>query len=257
MIQILQASIEKLFFVGDIHGQFDLFMTSLRAAGFNQDKGDVVISVGDMIDRGPDSIKMLQLLETSWFHAVMGNHERMLLDGLNLQSDTCLADRWNWQKMNGGDWYTQSEELQSEVLRLIPTISALPLAIEVNTDQGRIGVIHANVPNNQWPSASVLLEPNIKKHVMWSREKGQLARVIVERYMNTSAPLKDPHILEAIEDFPNVAGIDWVVLGHTIMPNLQPVQLANTLFLDVGAAHGNAPKVINATHLLEQSYRLH
>lgn len=39
-----------------------------------------MLSVGDLVDRGPDSIGCLKLLEAPWFHAVMGNHEQLLLN---------------------------------------------------------------------------------------------------------------------------------------------------------------------------------
>ncbi len=59
--------------VGDIHGCFDEFMLLLRKCGYGPD--DVVVSVGDILDRGP---KIRETLE--WFrdtpraHTVEGNH---------------------------------------------------------------------------------------------------------------------------------------------------------------------------------------
>ena len=47
-----------LYFVGDIHGAYDLLMKGLKEVGFNKDK-DYLICVGDLIDRGPDNYKVL------------------------------------------------------------------------------------------------------------------------------------------------------------------------------------------------------
>ncbi|XOV79989.1 MAG: metallophosphoesterase [Aestuariibacter sp.] len=256
MIQLLQINFDQLFLVGDTHGQYDLLMAALRDAGFDRNKGHILVSVGDLIDRGPDSVKMLQLLAQPWFYCVMGNHEQMLLDSLDNDSDTCVTDRWNWQKMNGGDWYNRLGEQLWEVQQLMPKIAALPLAMEITSDQGRIGVIHANVPNNHWPTAMQLNDLAIRKQVLWSREKGQLARTIADQYFSRNEAIPGSHLETSIREFPRVAGIDWVVVGHTIMPAQRPVQLGNTIFLDVGAARGLKPKVICATELVEQTYLL-
>ncbi len=53
--------------------------------------------MGDVIDRGPQSLRCLQLLEQHWVRAVRGNHEQMAMDALASQQDLWL--------MNGGDWF--------------------------------------------------------------------------------------------------------------------------------------------------------
>src|SRR3546814_7017992 len=67
------------FIVGDMHGCLDLFQAQLDRIGFDPTK-DRIFSVGDLADRGPDSMGCLRLLREPWFHAVRGNHEDMLLD---------------------------------------------------------------------------------------------------------------------------------------------------------------------------------
>ena len=46
------------FVVGDIHGCFDLLQQALDEAAFNPDR-DRLFSVGDLIDRGPQSPQVL------------------------------------------------------------------------------------------------------------------------------------------------------------------------------------------------------
>lgn len=67
--------------VGDLHGHRHLLEDELDRIGFNPTR-DRVLSGGDLIDRGPDSLGTLELLEEPWFHAVLGNHELMLLNYL-------------------------------------------------------------------------------------------------------------------------------------------------------------------------------
>ena len=75
----LQASRLKLppnttgtdYVVGDIHGHVTQLLNNLEDIGFN--KGcDRLICVGDLIDRGPESIEAIELLDEPWFYAVMG-----------------------------------------------------------------------------------------------------------------------------------------------------------------------------------------
>lgn len=51
----------------------------LYEVGFNQTT-DRLFSVGDLIDRGLDSLKYVQLLAEPLFYAVKGNHEILMLD---------------------------------------------------------------------------------------------------------------------------------------------------------------------------------
>lgn len=75
--------------IGDIHGRADLLsrlfaMISARPGG---DRARIVV-LGDMIDRGPDSVQVLgdlaamERAEGGRLTCLMGNHERMMLDFL-------------------------------------------------------------------------------------------------------------------------------------------------------------------------------
>ena len=62
--------------VGDIHGAFAALQRALNAIGFDEQK-DRLFSVGDLVDRGPESHQVLSWLNQPWFHAVSGNHDFM------------------------------------------------------------------------------------------------------------------------------------------------------------------------------------
>ena len=54
---------------GDIHGCLEQLRRKLWHCGFDPWR-DLLISVGDVIDRGPQSLRCLQLLEQHWVRAV-------------------------------------------------------------------------------------------------------------------------------------------------------------------------------------------
>ena len=66
---------KRTIIVGDVHGcleEFDRLLDKLR---FRQG-GDRLISVGDLINKGPDSVGVLERARKIGCEVVMGNHER-------------------------------------------------------------------------------------------------------------------------------------------------------------------------------------
>jgi hypothetical protein len=85
---------ERIVAVGDIHGAFDRFVAILRTAGLVDNRNRwsgrkaVLVQTGDVLDRGPDSRKALDLLRKlegeaqragGRVYALLGNHELMRL----------------------------------------------------------------------------------------------------------------------------------------------------------------------------------
>lgn len=65
----------RTIIVGDIHGCYDELKQLLEEWEFNRDE-DVLISVGDLVDRGPKIKETLEfVMSLPRFHAVMGNHD--------------------------------------------------------------------------------------------------------------------------------------------------------------------------------------
>lgn len=60
---------------------------------------DLLISVGDNIDRGPESLDVLRLLNQPRFTSVKGNHEAMALEAF----ETGDGNMW---LASGGDWFS-------------------------------------------------------------------------------------------------------------------------------------------------------
>lgn len=81
---------ERVVAIGDIHGAYDKFVAILRAAGLTDTrdrwigKKSVLVQTGDVLDRGPDSKKAIDLLrklerdaqrDGGRVYALLGNHE--------------------------------------------------------------------------------------------------------------------------------------------------------------------------------------
>jgi serine/threonine protein phosphatase 1 len=201
------------FAVGDIHGMFTHLEQALEALCFDPDH-DRLISVGDLIDRGPESQRVLEFLNQPWFHAVQGNHERLLLDS---ESDADMA--CTWIALNGGEWWRDVPKAEQPKYRA--RIRSLPYVIEVETDLGVVGIVHADVPLElSWQDFAARLETDqrLRDYAVWSRKR------ITQS--------------ESGGEIPPIAGIDLVVMGHT--PLQQAVHAGNIYYLDTGAAYAEA-----------------
>lgn len=118
--------------VGDLHGHRDLFEQALERLTFDPSR-DRVLSVGDLINRGPQSLATLSLIEQPWFHAVLGNHELMLLNYLGYYGSR-LHSRKSFAS-GGGDWINAAiSHHRKAVARLADRVAMLPLALHVQGD---------------------------------------------------------------------------------------------------------------------------
>jgi serine/threonine protein phosphatase 1 len=128
--------------VGDLHGHRSLLEEELARLGFDPAR-DRVLSVGDLINRGPESLATLALIEEPWFHAVLGNHELMLLNYLD-----CYSSRIHCRKTfpaGAGEWINEALARNRKlVARLADRIAALPLALHVESEPS-FNVMHGDL----------------------------------------------------------------------------------------------------------------
>jgi serine/threonine protein phosphatase 1 len=194
------------FVVGDIHGCFSLLEAMLSQIAFDP-QHDRLFSVGDLIDRGPESQRALEFLDYPWFHAVRGNHEVMLIEALS--GDNQFVMRW---LENGGGWCHSHLECLSV---MSSAFSDLPWAIEIETKAGIVGIVHADVPKaTSWESFTEALrngDRKVQEIAVWSRKR-------FHGYDSTQ-----------------VAGISKVFCGHSICQDGRPFHVDNVNFIDTGA----------------------
>lgn len=207
----------KDYVVGDIHGHFNELEKLLGQAKFDRSR-DRLISVGDGIDRGPESEKALRYLREPWFFSVLGNHEALLMAAQDFEPG--MYEIW---MRNGGDWAEQaSEELLDELVDIYQT---LPYVIEVDTVNGLVGVVHADLPAvKSWQDLTSKLEQGkFKKKEMqtmlWSRESYRSLRLAM--------------LQPGTHTGKDISGVHRVYVGHSIVARPRP--LGNMMFIDTGA----------------------
>ncbi len=94
--QDVWTGVERIVAIGDVHGDYEQFIAVLKSAGLINSKQEWIggkthlVQTGDVVDRGPDSRKVMDLLMRlerqaekvgGYVHALIGNHEAMNIYG--------------------------------------------------------------------------------------------------------------------------------------------------------------------------------
>ena len=118
--------------VGDIHGCYDELMELLEKVGIGDD--DRIISVGDLITKGPKNKEVLELFMTdARFSTVIGNH------------DLALRRKWNGEEIELKPAQKEAhKELKAENDAYVSFFNRMPFMIDLGTHL----VVHAGVRPN-------------------------------------------------------------------------------------------------------------
>lgn len=193
--------------VGDIHGNYSGLMAALDSIGFSV-QHDRLFSVGDIVDRGIENELCVQLLDRPWFHAVCGNHEDIAITHVKIAK----VNAENYIK-NGGAWFLGLSSSEQE--EIATSFQQLPIAIEIETDEGIVGIIHADCPTKSWSDFKKILE-------LTSAKKTQLKQI-------TNICFWSRERIESNDTTP-VEGLRALIVGHT--PVAMPGKLGNVIHID-------------------------
>ena len=105
--------IKRTIIVGDIHGCIDEFEELIRVIKYDKNF-DRLILLGDLIDRGPDSLAVVQKARKMGLECVMGNHEYKFLKWW--KSSGSQADVYDKK-----DFYTQFTDEDVNYIFRMPT----------------------------------------------------------------------------------------------------------------------------------------
>ncbi len=238
------------FVVGDLHGSLSAFENLLTNLNFDKTK-DRMFSVGDLVDRGPDSLKCLSLLKEDWFHAVLSNHEQMMLHAF---TDGPMGPYW---VQNGGAWGLEAlmdyksirqndglrspEESSIDLLSCVSLVEDTPFLITVELLNGeKIHIIHAEFPphrpitdsdleNEEYLEDLIKVETLDGSFILWGRHKF---------YSFCQTPLNNLEKMKRTVKFkydkvPDQENLSHIISGHTIVRH--PLTILGQTNIDTGA----------------------
>jgi serine/threonine protein phosphatase 1 len=197
---------KKIFAVGDIHGCYEKLVAMMKILPWNKDNGDVLLFIGDYVDRGPQSRDVVEYLVrlkkrggTTVF--LKGNHEKMLLDYYIKQQDQML-----YVANGGGETIASYVEggIGRKAFVLPEDHLEFLLSLSLYYESDDYIFVHAGLRDG------VPLDKQVEDDLLWIREE-----FIYSAY-------------------------DWtkrVVFGHTALET--PFVTPGKIGIDTGAVYGN------------------
>lgn len=234
--------------IGDVHGCYDELCELLEKLGYHIESpcygGDIisyyhpdkrrVIFVGDLTDRGPESVKVLGFLMNYGMLSVVGNHDDKLkryLQGKNIQIRDGLQKTIN-QLNTSIDWYpTHSRKYVRD--SIIGLLDSLPSHLIL--DEGRLAVTHGALKEEYFG----LDTPEVKAYCMygapvrmsspptWSEAKHMVDGMVIDSW--TGMIRHHPWAEE-------YKGDTLIVHGHIVVDEVKWVN--NTVDIDTGCVFG-------------------
>ena len=212
----------KLYAVGDIHGCYNLLMNRLNEIGFDFEN-DLLVAVGDLVDRGTQNIQCIELLSKPWFTSVRGNHEDLCIGGLHNESyKRCHV-------ANGGEWFYMLDG--QAMYNIAKTFAELPVVLEINHNGKKFGFVHGHIEQNNWDEfkETFTQEPTAFRDpselAMWGRER-----------------LNDEN-----QQYTHVSGVDAVIMGHTVTQ--RPCKRDNCFWIVTGAVHWGTMTILDLSKI--------
>ena len=183
--------------VGDIHGCYDELMELVEKVGLGAD--DRVISVGDLITKGPKSKEVLELFMTdARFTTVIGNH------------DLALRRKWNGEDIELKPAQKEThKELKGEKDAYASFLNRLPFTIDLDTHL----VVHAG------------LRPNVELYSQTTGDMTCLRTLGGDRESEEGTPWYHVYYGEKV-----------VLFGHWPAP--EPRRGKKAIGLDTGCVYG-------------------
>ncbi len=213
---------QNALIIGDIHGCYDEMINLIEKSGIKIGT-DIIISVGDIVDRGYKTHEtVLFFKQTPNAFAIMGNHEiKHIKKMINNES---LFDKRNF-----------SGEIQrymlskNEYIEIIDFISTLPLYIELKLYSGeKYLIVHAgwkNSVNEDNLQLKIIKNGEIDSEIKYILGIGSAGRI---GFDNKSTPW-----------FNSFEGNYKIVFGHTKYKNVERGTKGNIFGIDTGCYEGN------------------
>lgn len=131
----------RRIFIGDVHGHYDGLMRLLAIVSLSS--VDTLHFVGDLIDRGPLSAKVVEFVRQGKHICVLGNHEHLLLNAFpEERPDTAALQSW----LNSGGQSTLASYSNTDaLLEDVQWFRTLPFSL----DLGDIFLVHAGLNPNK------------------------------------------------------------------------------------------------------------
>ena len=201
----------RLLVIGDVHGEYKMLCEVLKKASYNPEQ-DQLILLGDYIDRGPDSKKVVQKtkqLVKNGAIALKGNHEEMAFQYISKMKEKkrCVYFR------NGGRKTINSYNDLNKFEEDIRWLNKLPCIKKI---ENKYIFVHAGIKPGIGP------RKQSKRNLLWIRDD----------FFSYDWSKRE---------FP-----ETIVVGHTPFPEVR--KLPGIITVDTGAGKGGVLSLLDLTN---------
>ncbi len=209
--------------IGDVHGHYSALLDLFDLLAVQET--DQIYFLGDLIDRGPASAKVVEFVREGGHTCLLGNHEHLMLMTFPNDEPDFIALQ-TWIHCGGQptlDSYGTLEHVQADLgwIKTLPT----------HVDLGDLWLVHAGL-NPKLP-----LEAQTKNELCWIR--------------NAFHRAPKPYFADKL-----------IITGHTItftLPGVNPGQIAQGpgwLDIETGAYHPNSGWLTALDYDQQQVYQV-
>jgi len=212
------TGVDRIVAVGDVHGDFDQFVKALRAAQVIDEKNDWIggkthlVQTGDVLDRGPDSRKVMDLLMKleeeapkagGMVHPLIGNHEAMVLLG-----DLSFVNPEEEKAFGGPKEYREAMSTQGKYGRWIRSHNAV---IKIND----LVFVHAGITEAFARQSLAEINKAVRDDLEKGNEHGIAMDYSGPLWDRTLALVDEEEVSTQLEATLKGYGAHRMVVGHT------------------------------------------
>lgn len=216
----------NVYVISDLHGKGDAFFKMLDQIDFSMK--DEMYIIGDVVDRGPDGISLLQYIQKQTnMELLMGNHEDMMIKSCSLVTKLMWMDTWMF---NGGRTTLDGlEQLSKEERKAcLEYVKGLPLYKTLEVGGIQYLLVHAGIQMISGKLRDDLLKVD-GEEALWIRKDFFDSPVIPKYYIifghtPTGAMVHYARTLPAVE-------VEKARMFHIVRWN-------HRIGIDCGAAYG-------------------
>jgi len=105
---------KKILIIGDVHGCLDEFKEIIEKAEKEEGTIDEIYQVGDLVNKGPKSLEVLDFVIEKKIKCILGNHDELAINSYENKIDFQL------------DWVSKMNEKQYKYLKCLPLYRKIP-----------------------------------------------------------------------------------------------------------------------------------
>jgi len=165
------------YVMADIHGNLERFNSIMKQIRLKDD--DTLYILGDVIDRFPDGIKILnRIMKMPNVKMLLGNHEYMMLQALYKEYDIKDFKEVRKQKQRLSLWYDNGGKVTHDSIKhyrkdfrnkLFEYLDSLPINIDIEINGVKYKLVHGSPEENYKRVKSGYYYKNEKEFSVWER----------------------------------------------------------------------------------------